>query len=77
MAHPVGLRALNAVPEDGNSVVLQLDASRATRAPAVRFTARVDRPHIFQLGVAAEGWDIDGTTLRVSAGGAYPIALVR
>jgi len=68
--------ALSVVPEGGTSVVLEMDASQAPRAPVVRFTARVDQPHTIDLVVAAEAWDANGTALAVRASGSHPIMLV-
>jgi hypothetical protein len=69
--------ALMVVPSGDGSVELEFDTEQgAIRAPAIRFVARVDTPHLVQITVTANAWDATGKALAISPVAPYPIMLV-
>ena len=69
--------ALAVVPSGDGSVELEFDTEQgAIQAPAIRFLARVDTPHLVQITVTADAWDATGKALAIAPVAPYPIMLV-
>jgi len=69
--------ALTVVPSGDGSVDLEFDTEQgAIQAPAIRFVARVDSPHLVQITVTAKAWDATGKALAVAPVAPFPIMLV-
>jgi hypothetical protein len=69
--------ALMVVPSGDGSVELEFDTEQgAIQAPAIRFLARVDTPHLAQITVTADAWDATGKALAIAPVAPYPIMLV-
>jgi hypothetical protein len=68
---------LMVVPSGDGSVELDFDTEQgAIQAPAIRFLARVDTPHLVQITVTADAYDASGRALAIAAVAPYPIMLV-
>jgi hypothetical protein len=68
---------LMVVPSGGGSVELDFDTDQgAVQAPAIRFLARVDAPHLVQITVTADARDDTGRALAIAAVAPHPIMLV-
>jgi hypothetical protein len=69
--------ALTVVPSGDGSVELEFDTEQgAIQAPAIRFLARVDTPHLVQITVTADAWDATGKALAIAPLAPFPIMLV-
>jgi hypothetical protein len=68
---------LMVVPDGAGSVDLDFDTEQgAIQAPAIRFLARVDTPHLVQIMVTVDAWDSTGNALAIAPVAPYPIMLV-
>jgi len=69
--------ALTIVPSGDGSVELEFDTEQgAIQAPAIRFVARVDTPHLAQITVTADARDATGKALAIAPVAPFPIMLV-